>query len=156
MRCTATPVQAVVMTLARTAIIVPVDPAKAAAAGTTQNPLLGLTAQASSDPSPALRRPRVANAAPSMSHNPADRAMGPTSSPAEVSRQAATSESEADVTRIWTRRATGQTRWTPSPPCAAPQPRSPAHQEADQAEHSPDCAPAAGRRPPRWWGHSSR
>ena len=113
------------MTLASTAIMVPVDPAKAAAAGTTQNPLFGLTAQASSEPMPALRVPRVASAAPSRSHSPAERARGPTSSPAEDRRQAATREREADVTRIWARNAMGQARWTRSPPCAAPQPRSP-------------------------------
>ena len=56
-RWTATALQAVVITLASTAIMVPVDPAKAVAAGTTQKPLFGLTAHASSDPSPALRRP---------------------------------------------------------------------------------------------------
>ena len=77
MRWTATAPQAVVITLARTAIIVPVDPAKAAAAGTTQKLALGLTAHASSDASPALRSPRVARVAPSRSHSPAARASGP-------------------------------------------------------------------------------
>src|SRR5580700_7049140 len=58
-RWTHTPPHTVVMTLARTAIIVPAAPAKAAAAGTTQNELLGLTAHASSALAPGLRRPRV-------------------------------------------------------------------------------------------------
>ena len=110
MRWTATADQAVVITLARTAIMAPVEPAKAVAAGTTQKPLLGLTAHASREPSPALRWPRVARAAASMTHMPAARARGPTSSPAEVRRQAATSDSVADVTRICARRTTGQTR----------------------------------------------
>ena len=115
------------ITLASTAIIAPADPAKAVAAGTTQKPLLGLTAHASSGPSPALRRPRVARAAPSMIHVPAARASGPTSWPAEVSRQAATRESVADVTRICTRRTTGQTRWTrvPARPHPSPAARPP-------------------------------
>jgi len=68
-----------VITLARTAIIVPADPAKAAAVGTTQNELLGLMAQASSEPCPALRRPLVASVAPSSSQSPADKASGPIS-----------------------------------------------------------------------------
>ena len=42
--------QAVVITLASTAICVPAAPAKAAAVGTTQNPAFGLAAQASSEP----------------------------------------------------------------------------------------------------------
>ena len=113
------------ITLARTAIIVPVDPAKAVAAGTTQKPLLGLTAHASSATSPTLRRPRVAMVAPSISQSPAARARGPSSWLADVSRHAATSDRVADVTRIWARRTTGQTRCVRAPPCAAPQPSSP-------------------------------
>ena len=100
--------------------MVPVDPAKAVAAGTTQNPLLGLTAQASSATRPALRRPLVASAAASIIHSPADSASGPTSWPADVSRQAATSDNVAEVTRIWTRRTTGQTRWTLPHPAPHP------------------------------------
>ena len=49
-RWTHTADQADVITLASTAIIAPVAPAKAVAAGTTQNPLFGLTAQASRAP----------------------------------------------------------------------------------------------------------
>src|SRR5580698_8535143 len=49
MRWTATAFQAVVITFARTAIIVPADPARAAAVGTTQKLALGVTAQASSE-----------------------------------------------------------------------------------------------------------
>src|ERR1700735_5707258 len=95
-RWTATAFQAVVITLARTAIIVPADPAKAAAVGTTQKLALGLTAHASSELWPALRWPREASVAPRGSHIPADSARGPKSCPADVSRQAATSDSVAD------------------------------------------------------------
>src|ERR1700722_399856 len=125
MRWTATALQPVVMTLARTAIIVPVGPAKAAAVGTTQNPELGFTAHDSNEHCPALRSPRVRRGAPRRSHIPADRASGPSNWPTEVSRQAATRDSVADVARIWTRRKTGPARWTPGPAWAAPQPTSP-------------------------------
>src|ERR1700728_1760026 len=124
-RWTATAFQAVVITLARTAIIVPADPAKAAAVGTTQKLELGLTAHASSELWPALRSPRESRVAPRSSHMPADRARGPSNWPTEASRQAATSDSVADVARIWTRRKTGQARCTVGPPCAAPHPTSP-------------------------------
>ena len=124
-RCTATAFQAVVSTLARTAIIVPVGPAKAAAVGTTQNPALGVTAQASSELWPALRRPRDTRVAPSRSHIPAVRARGPSNCPTEVSRQAATSDSVAAVARICTRRKIGQARCTAEPPWLAPHPTSP-------------------------------
>src|SRR5277367_5454772 len=103
MRWTATAFQAVVMTLARTAIIVPADPAdpaKAAAVGTTQKLALGVTAQASRELWPALRSPRETRVAPRRSHMPAERARGPRSWLKEVSRQAATRESVADVARI--------------------------------------------------------
>src|SRR6185437_33368 len=99
-RCTQTLPHTDVMTFARTAIIVPADPANAVAAGTVQKPLLGLTAHASSAPSPLLRRPRVTRDAPRSIHIPAARANGPTSSPAEVRRHAATRDKVADVTRI--------------------------------------------------------
>ena len=89
MRCTQTAPQTVVMTLARTAIIVPADPAKAVAVGTTQNPLLGLTAHASSEPCPPLRSPRVSRVGPEDEPHPGRQASGPSSSPAEVRRQAA-------------------------------------------------------------------
>ena len=125
MRWTATAFQAVVITLASTAIIVPVEPAKAAAVGTTQKLALGVTAQASSELWPGLRAPREISVAPRRSHIPADSARGPKSSPAEVSRQAATSDSVADVARICTRRKTGQARCTAGPPRAAAQPTSP-------------------------------
>ena len=125
MRWTATAFQAVVITLARTAIIVPADPAKAAAVGTTQKLALGVTAHASSELWPALRSPRETRVAPRRSHIPADNARGPSSWPTEVSRQAATSDSVAEVARIWTRRKTGHARCTAGPPWAAPQPTSP-------------------------------
>ncbi len=48
MRCTQTAPQAEFATLARTATMVPAGPAKAVAAGTTQNPLFGEAAQPSS------------------------------------------------------------------------------------------------------------
>ena len=125
----------------------PADPANAVAAGTTQNPLLGLTAQASSEPSPALRRPRVARVTPSMSQSPAARASGPISSRIEVRRHAATSERVADVTRICTRSTTGHIRCTRVPPRRRPSPA--AHQqEADQAEHA-QIVPCPTLRPGR-------
>ena len=79
MRWTATAFQAVVITLASTAIIVPADPAKAAAVGTTQKLALGVTAHASSELWPALRSPRETSVAPRRSHIPADNARGPSS-----------------------------------------------------------------------------
>ncbi len=125
MRWTATAFQAVVITLARTAIIVPADPAKAAAVGTTQKLALGLTAHASSELWPAVRSPLVRSVAPRRSHIPAERASGPTNWLAEVSRQDAASDNVADVARICTRRKTGQARCRAGPPCPAPQPTSP-------------------------------
>ena len=125
MRWTAAAFQPVVITLARTAIIVPADPAKAAAVGTTQKLAFGVTAHASSELCPALRSPRETRVAPRRSHIPAERASGPSSWPTEVSRHAATSDSVAEVARIWTRRQTGHARCTAGPPCAAPQPTSP-------------------------------
>src|ERR1700722_3579634 len=122
---TATAFQAVVMTLARTAIMVPADPAKAAAVGTTQKLALGVTAHASSELWPALRSPRDTRVAPRRSHMPADNARGPSNWLTEVSLQAATRESVADVARICTRRKTGHARCTAGPPCAEPQPTSP-------------------------------
>ena len=71
-----------------------------------------------------------------MSQSPAASASGPTSWPAEVSRQAAANDSVADVTRICTRNTTGQTRRTLwAAVCGAPA-EQPTHQEADQAEHA--------------------
>jgi len=90
----------VVITFARTAIIVPAEPANAVAAGTTQKPLLGATAHPSSAASPPLRRPRETRDAPSISHMPPASASGPTSSPTDVRRHAAASDNVADVTRI--------------------------------------------------------
>ncbi len=74
MRWTDAALQAEVMMLARTAIMVPVDPAKAVAVGTTQKLLFGLTAPPSSAVSPALRRPRLTRAAPNISHRPTESA----------------------------------------------------------------------------------
>ena len=102
----------------------PADPANAVAVGTTQKPLLGLTAQASSDSCPRLLAPRVSSAAPRMTHKPAERETGPTSSLTELSRQAATRDKVAEVARIWPRRNTGQARRTCGPLWAAPQPTS--------------------------------
>src|SRR6202451_4240887 len=82
-RWTATAFQAVVITLARTAIIVPADPAKAAAVGTTQKLALGVTAHASNELWPALRSPRETRVAPRSSHIPAERARGPSNWPKE-------------------------------------------------------------------------
>src|ERR1700677_4220567 len=79
MRWTATAFQAVVITLASTAIIVPADPAKAAAVGTTQKLALGATPHASSELWPALRSPRETSVAPRRTHIPADNARGPNS-----------------------------------------------------------------------------
>ncbi len=56
---------------------------------------------------------------------PAESARGPNSWLTEVSRQAATNDKVADVTRIWTRRKTGHARCTAGPPRAAPHPTSP-------------------------------
>src|ERR1700734_3905313 len=125
MRWTATAFQAVVITLASTAIMVPADPAKAAAVGTTQKLALGVTAHASNELWPALRSPREMSVAPRRSHMPAERARGPSNWLTEVSRQAATRESVAEVARIWTRRNTGHARCTAGPPWAEPQPTSP-------------------------------
>ena len=125
MRCTQAAPHSDVITTASTAIMVPADPAKAAAAGTTQNPLLGLTAHDSSAASPLLRVRRVATVAPRRTQRPAARAIGPSSSPAEVRRQAAASDSVAEVRRIWVRSTTGQARWTRGPDTDVPHPTSP-------------------------------
>jgi hypothetical protein len=147
--------QAVLMTLASTAICVPATPAKAAAAGTTQNPLLGLAAQASSAPSPALRRPRVACEHRNITQSPAARPSGPKSSPIDVSRQTATSDSVAEVARIWARRTTGHTRCTAGPPWAVAQPRIPPAMKQTRlstASIVPCWGFAARRWPPRVGG----
>ena len=130
------------ITLASTAIIVPADPAKAAAVGTTQKLALGVTAHASSELWPALRSPRETSVAPRRSHIPADSARGPSSWPAEVSRQAATSDSVADVARIWTRRKTGHARCTAGPPVRRAPADEPTHHEPHQGEHTPIVAAA--------------
>jgi hypothetical protein len=114
-----------VMTWASTAILVPVEPANAAAVGTTQKALLGLTAHASSAPSPRRRGPRVPTAAANMTQSPAANASGPRSCPAEVNRHAAANESVAAVIRICARRTTRPTRGTRVPARAAPHPTSP-------------------------------
>ena len=142
-RWTATAFQAVVITLARTAIIVPADPAKAAAVGTTQKLALGVTAHASSELWPALRSPRETRVAPRRSHMPAARARGPSNWLTEVSRQAATRDSVADVARIWTRRKTGQARCTAGPAVGRTPADEPTHNEPHQGEHTPIVAAAA-------------
>jgi pyrroloquinoline-quinone synthase len=117
--------QAVLAALASTATMAPVEPAKAVAAGTTQNPLLGAAARASSELSPALRVPRASSAAARITHRPRANSSVPTTWPSAVSRHAATSERVADVSEIWTRRMTGQTCWTRVPPREEAQPISP-------------------------------
>ena len=96
---------------------------------------------------PGAAPPRVSRAAPSMSHSPADE--GERVRPAGGPRSAARprrSESVADVTRIWTRRTTGQTRCTCGPALRRAPAEQPTHQEADQAEHAQIVA--AGRARP--------
>ena len=124
-RCTQMAFWAVVAVLASTAIMAPAAPANAVATGTTQNPLLVPTAQDSSAAWPALRSPRVMTDAASRVHRLPARTRGPTTWPSAVSRQAATSESVAEVRRIWIRSTTGQACWTRVPPLDAPQPTSP-------------------------------
>ena len=59
----------------------------------------GATAQPSNEPSPALRVPRVEHGGDEHDPQAPGRRSGPTSSPAEVRRQAATSERVADVSQ---------------------------------------------------------
>ena len=135
-RWTHTAPQADVMTLASTAIMAPVDPANAVAAGTTQNPLFGLTAHASSAPSPALRRPRVI--CDRAQHEPesggqcqrsdqlAGRGQPPGGGEGERGRRDQDLHAQHDGP-------------DPSDLCAAVRrapAEQPAHQEADQAEHT--------------------
>src|SRR3984957_4081229 len=116
---------AVLATLVSTAIIAPAGPAKAVAVGTTQKAALGETAHDSRAPSPSLRLPRVSVAAMNMTQSPPARTRGAMTSPAVVSRHAATNDSTAEVSRIWTRKMTGQALCTPGPPCEAPHPTRP-------------------------------
>ena len=77
---------------------------------------------------------------------PADRARGPSNWLTEVSRQAATRESVADVARIWTRRKTGHARCTAGPPWAEPQPTSPPTMNHTRVS-TPRLWPLPGRAP---------
>ena len=108
----------------------------AVAAGTTQKPLSGLTAHASSALWPGLRRPRVATVAPSRSQNPAARASGLSNSLADVSGHEARSERVAEVTSICTRRTTGHPLHGGASAPGVPAQQAAQH-EADQAEHAP-------------------
>jgi hypothetical protein len=71
----------------------------------------------------------VPTATANITHNPAANVSGPNNWLADASRQAATSESVAEMTRIWARRTTGRRR-TPSD--------QPFRDEADEGEHGQD------------------
>ena len=143
-RWTHTAFQAVVMTLARTAIIVPVGPAKAAAAGTTQKPAVGAHG-------PRLQRrsarrcasPRVTRAAARRSHSPADEGDGPEQlagrgqPPGGDQRERGRRDEDLDPEDDGPDPLHAGSR-----PRRAP-PEQPTHDEADQAEHA--LIVAAGR-----------
>ena len=142
MRWTATVFQAVVITLASTAIIVPADPAKAAAVGTTQKLALGVTAHASSELWPALRSPRVTRVAPRRSHIPADSARGPKQladrgqPPGRHQRECRRRGQDLDAEEDGPRPLHGR-----SPVRRAP-PDEPTHHEPHKGEHTPIVAAA--------------
>ena len=115
----------------------PVDPAKAVAAGTTQKPLLGLTAHASSEPSPALRRPRVARAAPSMIHMPAARASGPHQLARRGQPPGGDQRERGGRDQDLHPQDHRPDALDPRPSLRRTPAQEPAHHEADQAEHTP-------------------
>ena len=141
--------QADVMTLASTAIIVPAAPAKAAAAGTTQNPLFGLTAHASSAPSPRCAGPASPASTTNITQSPAgqaerahelaDRGQPPGRDQRERGRGGQDLGPQDDRPHpLHGRPALGR---GPA--------QEPARDEADQAEHGQHCA-LLGLCLPRW------
>ena len=147
-RWTHTADQADVITLASTAIIAPVAPAKAVAAGTTQNPLFGLTAQASRAPVPAL--PTAPRRLRADEHDPepggqteraqelADRRQAPHRDQRECRRRG----QDLNPQHHRPGALDGRTAVRRGPA------QDPSSKEADQAEHGQHCA-LLGLYPPR-------